>query len=59
MEQNMSSAVPAQQANAVGQLRKQTAQMSDAEYKANEMKNEAKVVTGQAASSRSVIARAV
>ena len=26
---------------------------------ANEMKNEAKVVTGQAASSRSVIARAV
>ena len=40
MQQNISSAVPAQQANAVGQLRKQNAQMSDAEYKANEMKNE-------------------
>ena len=40
MQQNISSSVPSQQANAVGQLRKQTAQMADAEYKANEMKNE-------------------
>ena len=40
MGQNMSSAVPAQQANAVGQMRKQTAEMSGAEYKANEFKNE-------------------
>lgn len=39
MGQNMSSAVPAQQANAVGQLRKQAAEMSGAEYKANEFKN--------------------
>ena len=40
MQQNIASSVPAQQANSVGQLRKQSAQMSDAEYKANEMKNE-------------------
>lgn len=40
MGQNMSSAVPAQQANTVGQMRKQTAEMSGAEYKANEFKNE-------------------
>ena len=40
MGQNMSSAVPAQQANAVGQMRKQTAEMSGAEYKAEEFKNE-------------------
>ena len=40
MQQNISSAVPAQQANALGQLRKNNAQMSDAEYKANELKNE-------------------
>jgi hypothetical protein len=39
MGQNMSSAVPAQQANAVGQMRKQTAETSGAEYKANEFKN--------------------
>ena len=39
MGQNMSSSVPAQQANAVGQLRKQAAEMSGAEYKANEFKN--------------------
>ena len=38
--QNMSSSIPAQQANAIGQMRKQTAEMSGAEYKANEMKNE-------------------
>ena len=38
--QNMSSSVPAQQSNAVGQMRKQTAEMSGAEYKANEFKNE-------------------
>ena len=44
MEQNMSenvrSAVPAQQANALGQVRKGAAEQSDAEYKANEFKNE-------------------
>lgn len=40
MGQNMSSAVPGQQANNVGQLRKQSAEMSSAEYKANEFKNE-------------------
>ena len=40
IQQNVSASVPAQQANAVGQLRKQNAQMADAEYKANEMKNE-------------------
>ncbi len=40
MGQNMSSAVPAQQANTVGQMRKQTAEMSGAEYKAEEFKNE-------------------
>jgi len=44
MEQNMSenirTAVPAQQANSIGQVRKQTAEIADAEYKANEFKNE-------------------
>ena len=40
MGQNMSSSVPAQQADAVGQTRKQVAEMSGAEYKANEFKNE-------------------
>jgi len=40
MGQNMSSAVPGQQANNVGQLRKQSAELSGAEYKANEFKNE-------------------
>jgi hypothetical protein len=40
MGENMRSAVPAQQADGVGQLRKQTAEMSGAEYKANEFKNE-------------------
>jgi hypothetical protein len=40
MEQNVSSAVPLQQANALGQVRKGQAEMSDAEYKANEFKNE-------------------
>ena len=40
MQQNMSTAVPLQQANALGQVRKGQAEMSDAEYKANEFKNE-------------------
>jgi hypothetical protein len=44
MEQNMSenvrSAVPAQQANALGQVRKGVAEQSGEEYKANEFKNE-------------------
>ncbi len=40
MSQNISSAVPAQQANALGQVRKSVAEQSDAEYKANEFKNE-------------------
>ena len=40
MGQNISSAVPAQQANALGQVRKGVAEQSDAEYKANEFKNE-------------------
>ena len=40
MGQNMSSSIPAQQANTVGQLRKKSAEMSGAEYKANEFKNE-------------------
>ena len=40
MGQNMRSAVPAQQANNVGQVRKQSAELSGAEYKANEFKNE-------------------
>ena len=40
MGQNISSAVPAQQANALGQVRKGVAEHSDAEYKANEFKNE-------------------
>ena len=34
--QNMSSAVPGQQSNMLGQVRKQTAEMSGAEYKAQE-----------------------
>ena len=34
MGQNMSSAVPAQQSNMLGQVRKQSAEMSGAEYKA-------------------------
>ena len=40
MQQNVTSAIPAQQANALGQLRKGVAEQSDAEYKANEFKNE-------------------
>ena len=44
MEQNMSenvrAAVPGQQANALGQVRKGVAEQSDSEYKANEFKNE-------------------
>jgi hypothetical protein len=40
MGQNISTAVPGQQANALGQVRKQSAEQSDAEYKANEMLNE-------------------
>ena len=40
MSENMRSAVPAQQANALGQVRKGVAEQSDAEYKANEFKNE-------------------
>lgn len=40
MQQNISSAVPAQQANALGQVRKGVAEQSGAEYKANEFKNE-------------------
>jgi len=40
MGQNMSSSIPSQQANAIGQVRKQTAEMSGEEYKANEFKNE-------------------
>ena len=40
MMQNISTAVPGQQSNMLGQVRKQQAEMSDAEYKANEFKNE-------------------
>jgi len=40
MQQNMTSAVPGQQANALGQVRKGMAEQSGAEYKANEFKNE-------------------
>ena len=40
MQQNISTAVPGQQANMLGQVRKGQAEMSDAEYKANEFKNE-------------------
>ena len=44
MEQNMGqnylSAIPAQQSNGLGQMRTQMAGVADAEYKANEMKNE-------------------
>ena len=40
MQQNISAAVPGQQANSLGQLRKGTAEVADAEYKANEFKNE-------------------
>ena len=40
MGQNMQTAVPGQQANALGQVRKAQAELSDSEYKANEFKNE-------------------
>ena len=40
MQQNVTTAIPAQQANALGQVRKGVAEQSDAEYKANEFKNE-------------------
>jgi len=40
MQQNISSAIPAQQANALGQVRKGVAEQADAEFKANEFKNE-------------------
>ena len=40
MQQNMTAAVPGQQANALGQVRKGMAEQSDSEYKANEFKNE-------------------
>ena len=40
MQQNMTAAVPGQQANSLGQLRKGMSEQSDAEYKANEFKNE-------------------
>ena len=40
MSENMRSAVPAQQANALGQVRKGVAEQSGEEYKANEFKNE-------------------
>ena len=40
MSENMRAAVPAQQANALGQVRKGIAEQSGEEYKANEFKNE-------------------
>ena len=40
MQQNMTAAVPGQQANALGQVRKGMVEQSDSEYKANEFKNE-------------------
>ena len=40
MSENMRSAAPAQQANALGQVRKGVAEQSGEEYKANEFKNE-------------------
>ena len=40
MGQNFSTAIPGQQANALGQVRKAAAEQSDAEYKSNEFKNE-------------------
>ena len=40
MMQNISTSVPGQQANALGQVRKGMAQQSDAQYKATELKNE-------------------
>jgi hypothetical protein len=40
MQENMRAAVPGQQANALGQVRKGVAEQSGAEYKANEFKNE-------------------
>ena len=40
MGENMRSAVPGQQANALGQVRKGVAEQSGEEYKANEFKNE-------------------
>ena len=39
MQQNVSSAVPAQQSQALGQLRKQGAEVADAQFKANTLKN--------------------
>lgn len=38
-QQNMSTAVPGAQANAIGQVRKQNAELSNAEHKAIEQKN--------------------
>ena len=40
MSENQNTQVPLMQANAIGQVRKQSAEMSGAEYKANEFKNE-------------------
>ena len=40
MGENMRAAVPGQQANALGQVRKGVAEQSGEEYKANEFKNE-------------------
>ena len=40
MSQNMASAVPGQQANTLGQVRKAAAEQSDSEYRTNEFKNE-------------------
>ena len=40
MSENMRAAVPGQQANALGQVRKGVAEQSGEEYKANEFKNE-------------------
>lgn len=40
MQENMRAAVPGQQANALGQVRKGVAEQSGEEYKANEFKNE-------------------
>ena len=40
MQQNVTTAVPGQQSSLLGQVRKGQAEQSDAEYKANEFKNE-------------------
>ena len=40
MSENQNTQVPLMQANAIGQVRKQGAEMSGSEYKANEFKNE-------------------